>query len=93
MSEGTTLLRSSHGCVTFVGTTGEVIDTELDDDFGAVPIYVNVAEWRKTYPGEDPDGEEHDILDFGYIDSEGVYIPPDETWREDYKHMITGKET
>ena len=75
-------LTSSHGNCT-VGDTGVVLACQLDADFGLLPVYVNIPEWQQRYPGEEPWGSDHDILDFGFIDSAGEYSEPCESWRRE----------
>jgi len=73
------IITSSHGTLE-VHNNGCVARTDLAPSFGAVPVYVNIAEWRRHYPSE-PLLSEGDILDFGYIDSNGAYSEPCEDWR------------
>jgi len=80
---GKTRLISSHGYVDFDPATGVVQDVSLSPEFGAPPAQVNVYEWHKRYPGETLGNDEHDILDFGYVDADGVYSPPCDDWRDD----------
>lgn len=76
-------LASAHGTIT-VMRNGIVFCHDLDfPGFGSPPVYVNVREWMKRYPGEEPWGKTHDILDFGFIDADGVYTEPEEEWRKD----------
>ena len=81
--DNTTRLISSHGHVDFNSEFGFVRSTDLDSEFGDPPIWVNVFEWRARYPGETLGNDEHDILDFGYVDAKGVYSPPCDDWRDD----------
>lgn len=75
-------LISTYGVVTFDTNTGLVFVHDLDKDFGPPPVYVNIAEWKRRYPLEHGIlAEEHDVLDFGYVDANGKYEPPCEAWR------------
>jgi len=85
-------LRSSWGRLVCDSATGQVRPNEsvyADDpnneqgDFPLCAIVsVDVGEWRKTYPGEDIEGE-HDILDFGLTFQVGS--PPDSDWRKEFR--------
>ena len=87
-----TILRSSHGHVIFDSRTGLVLETDLDKGFGAMPIYVNIPEWQAAYPGETLGDDEHDILDFGFVSSDGEYEPPALEWRKDRERMCNVEE-
>lgn len=49
---------------------------------------INVAEWRATYPGEDPEKRSHDVLDWGFWSKDGTYTPPEEDWRVECRRNI-----
>ena len=74
-------LITSSGWIDFDAETGSVTGFDLDADFGAPPLRVNVDEWRRRYPKEHSIlANEHDILDFGLWFPDG-YDPPCEEWR------------
>lgn len=80
---------SSCGTLVFDADTGEVYPgyTNLDADFGEIPIRVDLEEWIHRYPGEDiADG--NDILDLGLWFADGRYEPPCESWRIERDEMI-----
>ncbi len=77
-------LVSSHGKLEFNTRTGLVTDSScMGLSFGALPVFINIHEWRAHYPAGVLAGSEHDILDFGYVDANGVYNEPCGSWRED----------
>ena len=77
---------STHG--TFIANgLGSVLQTDLTDDFGSRPLYVNWAEWLRAYPAESLP-ESVDILDVGYIAADGIYTPPCQQWRDDRDDRI-----
>jgi hypothetical protein len=84
----TTFLRSSHGLIVFDADDGYVVDFDLDDEFGPVPVKIDVEEWKRRYPGELPGGGTHDVLDFGYWYADGRYEEPAEGWRTDREENI-----
>lgn len=74
---------SSHGVFSFDTETGLVTDTVgLDTSFGARPLWVDVNEWKRRYPGETIDGDT-DVLDLAYMGADGVYCEAAEEWRKD----------
>lgn len=83
----TCLVISTHGKFDFDWKTGIVSGTVLSSDFGAKPVVVNVIEWKKRYPKEKPVSST-DVLDIGYIDTEGDYNEPCEEWREEREEEI-----
>ena len=87
MSKSTASLQSTYGSLSFDTETGRVLSCSLDRAFGAKPDKIDVAEWRKRYPGEDMEGS-HDVLDFGYWMRSGKYEPPCEEWRLDREARI-----
>lgn len=64
------LVRSRHGNFSFSVSTGEVLDIDLDDDFGPLPTDVDV----KSIPPEYVKFGEIDVLRVGffYNDEHGV---------------------
>ena len=90
------LVRSSHGIFFFNPTTGEVKATDIDltDEFGDLPVRVNVDELRSQPVPEIlkhhlRDGllPEYDVLDVGYWTEDGSYEPPEENWRNERDEM------
>lgn len=88
-------LHGSHGTLEFDLATGFVVETNLDPEFGPVPYKIDTDEWRTHYPGERlRDGDEHDILDFGFWAWAPEDVPraeyhgPSEKWREDREARI-----
>lgn len=90
----TAQLMSSNGTVTFDVSTGEVLESEgygWDEDAQYIASIetVDVAEWRRRYPGEGIDGQ-LDILDFGYwYRSDGAlkYEEPCGAWRQEREEL------
>jgi hypothetical protein len=73
---------SSHGEIEFDGTTGQIVENKTKG-------YINIArfdveEWKEYYKGEKLEGD-IDILDLGYWETNGTYVPPVEAWRQDFK--------
>ncbi len=79
----TTKIISSHGYFR-ADEAGKVTHRKLSDEFGPRPVFVNWTEWDIAYPGEQRPTE-MDILDIGYIDDIGDYVPPCADWRGDRK--------
>lgn len=90
-------VESSWGLVTANAETGDVLPEEsrydrhdADEDYPIQNIFrFDVAEWRRTYPGEELAGTSQDILDFGYWFNrkEGPgyqYTQPAYEWREEF---------
>lgn len=82
------LVNSSHGHFYFEPVTGKVLNVELGDEFGPLPVRVNVEElWAVLTPEpfrhQLKDGlfPEYDILYVGFWDIDGNYEPPAEDWR------------
>ncbi len=72
---------SNHGEFEFDTETGLVVCTlYLDPSFGPKPVWVDVHEWRKRYPGESIDGDT-DVLDLAFVDAKGAYHEAEESWR------------
>lgn len=105
MKIGIGILNSSHGVVTYNAETGEVVQDSndgCDQCWRSVPVHVELGEWRATYPGEEPEAEEHDILDFGIwwremgqgtvtIEFQSADMDWRREWREEAKHGAVGK--
>jgi hypothetical protein len=71
----------SHGDLTVSSASGRVLAYEpIGDGEYRTIAFINIAEWRQTYPGEVP--HHIDILDLGYWTQEGEYAPPAADWRE-----------
>lgn len=107
----TAKLCSSCGHIVFDIDTGLVVPDQTkfncdgggseenpENGFKVVPYLIDVAEWRRRYPGEDMVGV-HDILDFGFwyfeqkpahdIGKDGYdYKAPCEAWRKDREARI-----
>jgi hypothetical protein len=78
-----TTVVSTHG--TFeVSRDGSVVSTdELNKEtFGSLPYFVNWTEWLIHYK-PNPLPESVDILDIGYLTTDGNYTPPCQDWRND----------
>jgi len=86
----TTRIISSHGYFR-ADEDGKVTHRKLSDEFGPKPVFVNWTEWDIAYPGEQRPGE-MDILDIGYIDDIGDYVPPCADWRGDRKDVLAKEE-
>lgn len=72
----TITLESSHG--TLVANTAGIVEdgSEFFPDFPShTPARLDVEEWKKRYPGEEPTGHTWDILDWGYWTTSGKYEP------------------
>ena len=80
-------INSSHGHCTADTYSGVMLEDHLDESFGAKPICFNFAEWRRRYPGKEPKGS-IDILDLGFIATNGEYCAPEEGWRKDREKRI-----
>jgi hypothetical protein len=82
------LVRSSHGIFFFDSYEGAVVDIDLTEEFGDLPVRVDVDDLRKQpvpkrfekylRNGLMP---EYDVLDVGYWTEDGTYVPPEEEWR------------
>lgn len=71
-------LESSNGKIV-ADSTGEVQkdrSTFAPEKPEHMPKLLDVAEWQRFYPGEDPFEYEWDILDWGYWTVSGQYEPP-----------------
>lgn len=84
-------LMSTYGTVVFSTSGGAVTGCHLVHGFGRKPVKIDVAEWRRRYPGEPMEGD-HDILDFGYWVRNGTYEAPCEEWREDREKRIRAEK-
>lgn len=91
MSGPQIVLHSSWGDMRF-SADGVLLDQTVrtsDDQQAANTVYdeegwprqLNIAEWKRYYPGEDPCGSEWGILDWGYWTADGSYEPPAVTCR------------
>ena len=79
------LIEGSWGELTVDAMTGIVLfydpqGADLDDDnMGYIKIYrINLQEYRGYWHEEPKDG---DILDYGYWTFDGIYEPPEVSWR------------
>ena len=77
-------VRGSHGTLTVDAQTGTIL---RDESEYITPDYTDIAgfditEWKRAYPCERIDGQNIDILDFGYWTTSGIYEPPAMEWRE-----------
>lgn len=79
----------------FDATTGEFLSENREgsdpDHAGYRFIKLDIDEWKRTYPGEDPSGVIHDCLDFGAWLPDGIYLPADKEWRADFR-ALRGKD-
>lgn len=75
-------LFSSNGEIVFRIPDGKVIKSRSDWTSEPMPTRVDVAEWQRTYPGEDVSAG-HDILDFGLWFDE-TYFPPEAEFRKEW---------
>lgn len=71
----------SNGYLEAYATDGVVFDPGGYDSIAKLDL----DEWRATYPGEQPEDGDIDILDLGFWDTEGVYSPADAEWRAEFK--------
>jgi hypothetical protein len=75
------------GELTCCTVTGNILSYERGGDYEKPGDgYDNITrldadEWRATYPGQDISAG-HDILDFGSWDTSGLYVGPEQDWRE-----------
>ena len=53
-------------------------------------VRLHIAEWRNTYPGEEP--THMDVLDIGGWTLDGDYFPPEHEWREEIKEVESPDE-
>lgn len=74
---------SSQGSFTFDQVTGKVLSHSLKNDFGQVPLTVDVIEYQQFYGHQVNDGV--DVLDIGFWSVDGIYTPPTYDWREDLR--------
>lgn len=100
--QGTFTLNSSWGNVVVDASNGWVIpsrshyypDPKNENPYPLRNITaVDIAEWRKTYPNDQLEGLEHDILDFGYWQEPGhQYVEPDADWRAEFREKLASGE-
>ncbi len=78
----TFVVYGSHGDLVVASASGRVLRYEPlgEGEYSGI-AFVNVAEWRQTYPGIVPD--HIDILDIAYWTKEGEYEGPVVDWRTD----------
>lgn len=81
-------ISSSNGELVACSTLGSVFpqlsryDTKPGEEGDLRPILrFDLAEWRKTYPGQELDGGTVDILDLGYWSTGEQYEAPAHEWR------------
>ncbi|MBT1154407.1 hypothetical protein J1C56_02255 [Aminobacter anthyllidis] len=87
----TVCIAGSWGELTVSANTGRVISYDhqgtLPDPDGETGysdiVRVDLDEWRKTYPREEP--QHLDVLDVGAWTSGGEYVPPEVEWRKDIR--------
>lgn len=84
---------TSNGFIQADSETGQVLVCEIDpfSDWPEEhwPAVIDVAEYRRTYPGEDVTGGV-DILDVGYWMRNGEYDEPEQDFRADYQRRLAG---
>lgn len=88
-------IRSSNGPDGYDGEatfdpTGKLLTSNITSPRPIVQL--NVMEWKQAYPDEDPVGQTHDILDWGYWVFEGVcqdliYEPPSKGFRDEIRYQ------
>jgi len=78
------IVESSGGRLVIHLETGKVLNYFVDDaDYTAAFASINhfnMVEWHERYPF-DQNSDSFDILDLGYTNKDGKYIPPDEDYR------------
>lgn len=75
-------LHSSHGDFYF-DAAGALIRADVQSDEwvdGHTPVQLDLDEWRRAYPGENPAGE-WDILDWAFTARTGEYVPAASDYR------------